>query len=201
MSMRVLAASVFIVIVLNATGASASERDCLPPKPDQRKVTYCESVKIGHEPFDTNGSTYTVSFESKFFDGLMRTKTKKGYAFRKGYQAVTNYPESFVIAVEMFSFRAVLNRPADAAPGIPHHPPREQKPRELVLRWLNQSGAVLGETKISLEEVVEGWPEHDSPTVWYRATVGQVNQPLDAFAEIVLLGEGESPLATVRGRL
>ncbi len=194
--------TLFFVLLLGAGAGRAADRDCSPLGiVEGDKVTYCESVQLASEPITAQKVSFTISVESKFFDGLERQKTSNGFVFRKDKRDVTQYPDSLMIVVEVESPELLLHADDDVrVPKRPLRLPPEQTPRRVVIRWLDGAKVLGGET-LQLEEVVEPWRELSAPQVWYRAKVSNVNQPLSANLEVTVLGESSTPLTSIIGKL
>ena len=207
-------ARVFFSITLLVTSfvsPSAGQSKCEAVIKRDGSASYCESVPFGLTPNAnkqpvkapvSNNQVFevSVSIESKFFEGLQRLSTSRGMEFRKGGQSVTNYPDTFVIEVEPF-FLQLKNDQSELPPSATKLP-QDKTPTRVILRWLDpQTGAVLDNNELKLEEVVEAWQELSPPKVWYRARVEGVEKPLAAKLQIIVLGNSETPLATLSGRL
>jgi hypothetical protein len=192
-------ACVFFSLLLAITPLRAGGDDyCFPRDTKAKKHTYCEVVLIRNATAPFHGSGYTVSFESKFFKGLKRSKTRRGIEFRKGKAVVTNYPDTFVLAIEPPFFSPEDDRPVL---GGAVSAPTDRIPRRVVLRWLDPNGKTLEERSFALEEVVEWWPELRRSKTWYRTTLNGVNQLLTAEVQVMIFGNSDTLLSTIRGVL
>lgn len=191
-------ACVFFTLLLATTPLRASDDYCFPRDAKAKKHTYCEVVVIRNATDLVPGSGYTVSFESKFFKGLKRRKTRHGIEFRKGKAVVTKYPDTFVLAIEPPFFSPKDVRPV---PGGPVSTPTDRIPRKVVVRWLDGDGKTLEERSLELEEVVEWWPELRPSKIWYSTTLNGVNQPLTAELQVMIFGDSDKLLSTIRGVL
>lgn len=188
------ALSLFLLVPLSSKAAKQS-KSCDLPGTDERVYDYCKSVPLG----STNGFYrlgYFVRLKSDFFDGLKRISTAKGFEFSKGALLLRNYPVRFIIEVEA---------PGQGLPVTSHAVPRQilrpsadEIPRNIVLRWRDASGRVLGEQSLALEELVEPWTELSPARVWYRTTATRVHQPLSAQLEIIVFTRAKAPAGAIR---
>ena len=200
-------ATLLLVALLNlaqqyAQAKAGRDTDCLI-KATKKRVFYCESIVIGYVALATKKPTATlvVSFESKFFAGLERVKTSHGSEFRKAGHPASNYPVEFTLAIEPL----VLDQLGKSLPAPLPSPavrlPPEMRPRHVIVRWLDSSKRVLAEKASDLEEVEEAWPELRPPVVWYRATIVGVNESLASSLEVMVTGDSDALLGTMRGKL
>ena len=200
-------ATLLLVALLNssqqyAQAKAGRDSDCLI-KATKKRVFYCDSIVIGYVALATKKPTATlvVSFESKFFAGLERVKTSHGSEFRKAGHPASNYPVEFTLAIEPL----VLDKLGKSSPSPLPSPavrlPPEMRPRHVIVRWLDSSERVLAEKASDLEEVEEAWPELRPPVVWYRAIIVGITQSLASSVEVMVTGNNDALLGTIRGKL
>jgi hypothetical protein len=186
-------AVISILALISAVQAQEDWCDAIP-NAKVKRVVYCESLPIG----TTQDGAFAVSLESKFFEGLQRTKTDGRAEFQKDKRDVSAYPDSFIVAVEKNPVIVSTGSGTIIAPGGPDRPVKQKKPRKVMLRWLSESGIVIREITADLEEMRQPWPEMNPPEIWYRAKIDGAAEPLSSELEIVLIGESGEHLGEVK---
>ena len=182
-----------VLVLISAVHAQQDWCD-LVPTPKVKKVVYCESLPIG----TTQGGGYTISLESKFFDGLRRTIADGRVRFQKDGQDVSAYPGAFLVAVEKRSLVITSSSGIVILSGTSTRTDQPTTPRKVRLRWLDSSGVSSREITADLEEVQEAWPELSFPRIWYRAKIEGVSEPLNAELEVNLIDEKGNVLGQVK---
>jgi len=186
---------VFSVLVLFPGVLIAEEPECYLYAPaKQKKCVYTESVEIGFAAFSSGATAahFTVSFNSLFFRGVERVRTAQGFEFRKASRAITEYPDAITVIVEP-AMSPTWHSTLAASP--------ELKPYHVEVRWLDSSHRVIDSKSGELREVVEPWPELRQPRIWYIAELSGIKQSVTTDVEVVVTGDSEARVSTVRGRL
>jgi hypothetical protein len=184
-----------------AAGQPGHESDC-QFYATEKPAVYCDSIEVGYIVLAANTFTATlaVRFESKFFSGLHRLPTSDGWEFRNAGHRAVNYPAEFAVIIEPSrSYQLGESSPAPLSLPVVRLPPL--RPRRIKVRWLDSRQRVLGAKSSELKQVVEPWSELREPRVWYRAKITGVNQPLASRVEVRVIGDGNTLLGTIRGKL
>ena len=198
--------SLLVLIALLTVGQQAAGQP--GPQSDcqfyatEKPAVYCESIEVGYIVLAANTftATFAVRFESKFFSGLQRLQTSDGWEFRNAGHRAVNYPAEFAVIIEPSrSYQLGESSPAPLSLPVVRLPP--VRPRRIKVRWLDSRQRVLGAKSSELKQVVEPWSELREPRVWYRAKITGVNQPLASRVEVRVIGDGNTLLGTMRGKL